>query len=82
MLFSDMASPKLDKLGDILSSFSALQKRIQNSGFDRTAGLRHTMGDDCSYYQKSLRLFFKNDLVDLRYLLVKLIEEIDALERP
>ena len=74
-------SPELDNLGEVLSSFSALQKRIKNSGFTRTAGLRDSMGDDCSYYQKSLKLFFRNDLVDLKHLLVKLVEEIDALER-
>ena len=74
-------SPELNDLGEILSSFSALQKRLKNSGFERTAGLRHSMGDDCSYYQKSLKLFFKNDLVDLKHLLVTLVEEIDALER-
>jgi len=74
-------SPELNDLGEILSSFSALQKRLKNSGFERTAGLRHSMGDDCSYYQKSLKLFFNNDLVDLKHLLVTLVEEIDALER-
>ena len=74
-------SPELNDLGEILSSFSALQKRLKNSGFERTAGLRQSMGDDCSYYQKSLNLFFKNDLVDLKHLLVTLVEEIDALER-
>ena len=74
-------SPELNDLGEILSSFSALQKRLKNSGLERTAGLRHSMGDDCSYYQKSLKLFFKNDLVDLKHLLVTLVEEIDALER-
>jgi hypothetical protein len=74
-------SPELKDLGEILSSFSAVQKRLKNSGFERTAGLRDSMGDDCSYYQKSLKLFFKNDLVDLKHLLVTLVEEIDALER-
>jgi len=74
--------PQLNHLGEVLSSFSGLQKRLKNSGFQRTAGLRHSMGDGCPYYQKSLNLFFKNDLVDLKHLLVKLVEEIDTLERP
>lgn len=82
MLFSDMAPAELDKLGNIISSLSALQERIQNSGFARTVGLRHNMGEDCAYYQKSLRLFSKNDLVDLNDLLVKLLEDMDTLERP
>jgi len=71
----------LNQLGDIISSLSTLEKRVKNSGFERTAGLRASMGDDCSYYQKSLKLFLKNDLVDLKHLLVKLVEEIDAFER-
>jgi len=74
--------PELHDLGEILSSFSALHKRLKNSGVERTTGLRDSMGDDCAYYQKSLRLFFKNDLVDLKHLLGTLVEEIETLERP
>jgi hypothetical protein len=74
-------STKLDDLGDVLSSFTSMQKRLNRSGLERTAGLRDSMGDDCPYYQKSLKLFFRNDLVDLRHLLVKLVEEIEVLER-
>jgi hypothetical protein len=74
--------PELDNLGEILSSFSALQKRLKSSGVERTIGLRESMGDDCAYYQKSLRLFFKKDLVDLKHLLGTLVEEINILERP
>tara|TARA_Y100000310_G_C20537238_1_gene741443 strand:- start:471 stop:722 length:252 start_codon:yes stop_codon:yes gene_type:complete len=75
-------SSELSHLGNILSSFSTLEKRLKNSGINRTIGLRQSMGDDCSYYQKSLKLFFRNDLVDLKHLLVKLVEEIDTFERP
>ncbi len=74
-------SPKQIQMESVLSSLSATQKRLKNSGFERTTGLRQSMGDDCSYYLKSLNLFFKNDLVDLKHLLIKLVEEIDALER-
>ena len=74
-------SPELNDLGEILSSFSTLQKRLKNSGIERTTGLKNSMGADCPYYQKSLKLFFRNDLVDLKHLLVKLVEEIDTLER-
>ena len=75
-------SPELDSLGNVLSSFSTLEKRLKNSGLNRTSGLLQSMGADCSYYQKSLKLFFRNDLVDLKHLLVKLVEEIETLERP
>ncbi|MAE81779.1 MAG: hypothetical protein CMB80_03505 [Flammeovirgaceae bacterium] len=74
-------SPKQIQMESVLSSLSATQKRLKNSGFERTTGLRQSMGDDCPYYLKSLNLFFKNDLVDLKHLLIKLVEEIDALER-
>ena len=71
----------LERLGDLISMFSDLSNQLQTSGLKRTTGLRDSMGDDCPYYKKSLKLFFRNDFVELKNLIDKLKEQIDNVER-
>ena len=42
-----------------------LRKRLNESGTERTVGLRDTMGADCSYYRKSLFMFLEKDFREL-----------------
>ena len=77
-----MSDKEFTDLGTILSSLSSLQTRIQKSGFERTAGLRAHMGDDCPYYRKSLDLFSKQDLRDISGLVSSLNTLLESFGRP
>ena len=77
-----MSDKEFTDLGTILSSLSSLQTRIQKSGFERTAGLRTHMGEDCPYYRKSLGLFSKQDLRDITGLVSDLDALLQSFERP
>lgn len=76
-----MSEQELTELEHVIFSLSSLQLRLQKSGFERTVGLRRAMGSDCPYYLKSLGLFQKNDLSDLRDLVQTLGSQIESLER-
>lgn len=43
----------------------ALKYRLDNSGVQRTNGLLASLGNDCSYYRKSLDIFLKKDFDDI-----------------
>lgn len=53
----------------------ALKYRISNSGVKRTLGLLNNLGNDCSYYRKSLDIFLRRDYNDI-YKIVFAIKEI------
>ena len=74
-----MSEVEFLKLNKMISTLSSLQLRIQKSGFERTAGLREAMGEDCPYYRKSLSLFMENDFQDLHSLLQKLGIEMKSV---
>ena len=76
-----MSEVEFLKLNKMISTLSSLQLRIQKSGFERTAGLREAMGEDCPYFRKSLSIFSKKDLGDFHLLFLKLSKEIESLER-
>jgi len=49
------------------------------SGIERTAGLHDALGDDCSYYRKSLDLFLDRDFDKLDELIHSAKEEINKV---
>jgi hypothetical protein len=53
----------------------ALKYRLENSGVERTLGLLNKLGDDCSYYRKSLDIFLRRDYNDI-YKIVFNIKEV------
>ena len=46
---------------DILDALETLRVLLNNSGIERTTGLRKRMGSDCSYFRKSRDLFLSRD---------------------
>jgi hypothetical protein len=52
----------------------ALKYRLENSGLERTVGLLENLGDDCSFYRKSLDIFLRRDFSDIH----KIINAIDS----
>ena len=65
---------------DLIEILDTLSKRLSESGVERTAGLRRTMGSDCFYYKKSLDLFERNDFDDLRGLISLAEKEFSKIE--
>jgi hypothetical protein len=57
-----------------------LRARLNSSGTERTAGLRKAMGDDCTFYRKSLDIFLNRDYDDIEALLSEAKAEFDKLK--
>lgn len=57
----------------------ALKYRLDNSGVQRTNGLLISMGNDCSFFRKSLDIFLKRDFDDI-FKILKAIPEEDSSE--
>lgn len=76
-----MSEKEFLSLGNIISALTFLQIRIQKSGFERTTGLRSHMGEDCPFYRKSLGLFRKKDLREIRELVSTLDRTLESFER-
>ena len=56
-------------------SILALKYRLENSGIERTLGLLNNLGNDCSYYRKSLDIFLRRDYNDI-YRIMFAIKEV------
>ena len=64
----------------LVESLSALKKKLERSGLDRTFGLKESMGSDCAYYWKSLNSFLKQDYKELRDLVNNAKKWFDKIE--
>jgi hypothetical protein len=67
-------------MNNLISSLESLRLRLDKSGVNRTYGLATTMGDDCFYYKKSLDLFERQDLDELKQLLLEVAKEMKKVE--
>lgn len=56
---------------NLIETLEQLRKRLNTSGVERTKGLMDAMGDDCTYYRKSLDIFLKRDYDELSDLIDK-----------
>ncbi len=54
---------------ELIKKLEKLRLRLNNSGTQRTAGLLDSMGDDCTYYKKSMNIFLKRDYDEVRDLI-------------
>jgi len=66
-----------EELVDVLNQ---LRLRLNDSGIERTIGLRDGLGDDCAYYRKSLDKFLRTDYIDVRNLVKKTQELLKVIE--
>lgn len=65
---------------ELVDVFNQLRLRLNQSGVERTVGLREAFDDDCAYYRKSLDKFLKQDYVDLRNLTKKITDLLKVIE--
>ena len=63
------------KSDEPILSLRALKYRLDNSGVQRTNGLLVKMGNDCSFFRKSLDIFLRRDFDDLFKILKAIPEE-------
>jgi hypothetical protein len=66
-----------DQLLDLLNE---LRIRLNTSGVERTVGLRDNMGNDCSFYSKSLDLFLKRDYLELKDLVEQVYSKFQEVK--
>jgi hypothetical protein len=60
---------------ELIQILDELRNVLNRSGVERTAGLLRELGDDCSYYRKSLDIFLKRDY-DRVYGVIKQAKEV------
>jgi hypothetical protein len=65
---------------ELISVLEELRQRLNISGVERTNGLCEKMGNDCTYYRKSLDIFLKKDLDDLQNLISRANSLISQLK--
>ena len=71
----------INTLDDLRLSLNNLKDRLNSSGVERTKGLRDAMGEDCSFYRRSLDIFLQKDYLEIRNLIAKvntLYEQIEV----
>jgi hypothetical protein len=59
----------IDHLNTLRKTLNTLRERLEDSGVERTAGLRDAMGNDCRFFKKSVNIFLEKDYVDLKTLI-------------
>ena len=59
----------IDTLDDARLLLNSLRERLEQSGVERTKGIREALGEDCKWYRKSLSMFLDKDYVELRDLI-------------
>jgi hypothetical protein len=56
----------IHELDALRIALAKLSDRLNNSGIERTEGLRETQGSDCPYFKKSLDIFVRKDYIQIR----------------
>ena len=67
----------LEQLRKALLSFS---DRLQQSGVERTTGLKAELGNDCPFYRKSKDIFLNRDYDQVRALFLKCLDQYRLVE--
>lgn len=70
----------IDALDELRVKLNDTQDRLNNSGVERTRGLRKAMGRDCSHYKKSLDLFLRDDYMELKSMIESVLKKFDLVE--
>lgn len=63
---------------ELIKLLETLRLRINDSGVERTNGLLQALGDDCSYYRKSLDMFLDRDHDELKSLLTQALSLLNG----
>jgi hypothetical protein len=70
----------IDLLDDLRVNLNQLVQKCNDSGIERTKGLRDVMGEDCVYYKKSLALFIQKDYDELKNLVEACNKKFNQIE--
>lgn len=70
----------IDQLELLRVKLNSLRERLEQSGVERTAGLRDAMGNDCKFYRKSINLFLERDYIELRTMVKDASHLFDIVE--
>lgn len=62
----------IKELDELRIRLGQLSDRLDNSGVQRTEGLRDVMGSDCPYFKKSMNIFMKKDYEDVKNMIESL----------
>lgn len=65
---------------ELVELLNKLRQRLNNSGVERTVGLRDVMGDDCTYFRRSMDKFIRKDYQDVHEIIGKLMDVYRVLE--
>jgi hypothetical protein len=65
---------------ELIQILEQLRNTLNRSGVERTAGLLRELGDDCSYYRKSLDIFLRKDYDQIYNLLTQARDIMNKLE--
>ena len=58
-----------------------LHMTLNDSGVERTNGLKNSLGSECAYYKKSLQIFLAQDYEKLRDLVSQCHQEFELAEK-
>jgi hypothetical protein len=64
----------------LIRALERLRARLNSSGTERTAGLLEAMGNDCSFYRKSLDILLDRDYDELERLVEEVNKEFNRLK--
>ena len=78
MANTDELIAELNKLRKLLND---LHVTINDSGVERTNGLKNALGAECQYYKKSLQLFLNQDYEKLRDLVNQVHAHFEVAEK-
>ena len=70
----------IDKLETLRNKLNALRERLENSGVERTVGIRNALGNDCRFFRKSVSLFLERDYLELKTLIKDASDLFDVVE--
>jgi len=65
---------------DLIQLLEELRVELNQAGVERTAGLLRAMGDDCSYYRKSLNIFLDKHYDKVKNLVTKAGQMINNIK--
>lgn len=64
---------------ELIQILDELRNRLNKSGVERTAGLLRELGNDCTYYRKSLDIFLRKDYDEVWGLLMRAKDIMDKV---
>ncbi len=51
---------------ELVQELEQLRQRLNQSRVEATNGLREAMGDDCTFFRRSMEKFIRNDYMEIR----------------